>query len=319
MMIRKFLNIFRSTDPSPAVTQNASSRPGQNELFDRTFRFVAVDVETANGNQHSICQIGLAMVTEDGEIETLSYFVDPKEKFESFNSNLHGIDKHVVAGAPDFSSVLQSLRPFLERHTLIQHSNFDKQAFNAASKNYGIPALRSNWLDSVRIARKAWPEFTGNGGHGLANLKQELALDFKHHDAEEDARAAACIVLLAEERTSLQFPELAAPARKGAAKFPVSIAVEGNHKGPLFGHVACFTGQLKLSRTEAATTAAGAGISVKAGISKKITLLIVGDQDLTLLAGHEKSTKHRRAEELIAEGCAIKIIGEGEFLDLVRT
>lgn len=45
--------------------------------------------------------------------------------------------------------------------------------------------------------------------------------------------------------------------------------------------------------------------------------MIVGDQDLTLLAGHTKSTKHRKAEELIAAGHPIRIIGEAEFLALI--
>lgn len=49
------------------------------------------------------------------------------------------------------------LRPFLVRHVLVQHSHFDKQAFNAASKFYDIPELRASWVDSVQIARKAWP------------------------------------------------------------------------------------------------------------------------------------------------------------------
>jgi DNA polymerase-3 subunit epsilon len=52
----------------------------------------------------------------------------------------------------------------------------------------------------VTIARKAWPEWLGQGGHGLAHLKKQLALEFQHHDAGEDARAAAQVVLLAEER-----------------------------------------------------------------------------------------------------------------------
>ncbi|WP_235857843.1 hypothetical protein [Marimonas lutisalis] len=37
-----------------------------------------------------------------------------------------------------------------------------------------------------------------NGGHGLASLKQHLGLRFEHHDAAEDARAAAEVVLMAE-------------------------------------------------------------------------------------------------------------------------
>lgn len=50
----------------------------------------------------------------------------------------------------------------------------------------------------MTIARAAWPGLKGNGGHGLANLKQHLGLEFQHHDAGEDARAAALVVLRAE-------------------------------------------------------------------------------------------------------------------------
>ncbi|WP_394805045.1 3'-5' exonuclease family protein [Tritonibacter scottomollicae] len=45
---------------------------------------------------------------------------------------------------------------------------------------------------------QAWPELRGNGGHGLANLKKVLGLQFKHYDAGEDARAAAEVTLKAE-------------------------------------------------------------------------------------------------------------------------
>lgn len=74
-----------------------------------------------------------------------------------------------------------------------------------------------------------------------------------------------------------------------------------------------------MSRVEAATYAAGGGITVKSGVSKKITLLVVGDQDMTFLAGHDKSSKHRRAEELKEQGHEIKIVGESEFMQLINS
>jgi len=37
-------------------------------------------------------------------------------------------------------------------------------------------------------------------------------------------------------------------------------------------------------------------------VTKATTLLIVGDQDIGRLAGHEKSSKHRKAEKLIEKG-----------------
>ncbi|MFC3119572.1 hypothetical protein ACFOHS_20095 [Jhaorihella thermophila] len=73
-----------------------------------------------------------------------------------------------------------------------------------------------NWQDSVAVARRAWPELWGNGGHGLASLKTHLGLEFRHHDGEEDARAAAEVVLRAMAQTGLDLRALtgAGPALK---------------------------------------------------------------------------------------------------------
>jgi len=46
-------------------------------------------------------------------------------------------------------------------------------------------------------------------------------------------------------------------------------------------------------------------------------LLVVGDQDTKRLASHEKSSKHRKAEKLIAEGYQIRILRESDFKELV--
>lgn len=161
-------------------------------------RFIAVDVETAAYDSASICQIGLACVGFDGRITTHSAYIDPQVPFAPGNTRLHGISAVTVAGAPTFLQVLPALRDLMEAFPLVQHSRFDERAFDGACQQAGLPVLRAFWADSVAIARKAWPELRGNGGHGLAHLKKVLGLHFRHHDAGEDARAAAEVVLKAE-------------------------------------------------------------------------------------------------------------------------
>ena len=300
------------------TTLDKNSGDVQSTIPDGTYRFIALDVETANRNHSSICQLGLACVGSDGVIHKYSQLIDPEDYFEDMNVSIHGIDQGDVYGAPNFTTVLESLRPILERHVLVQHSNFDKQAMNAACSINNISNLRVQWMDSVVISRVAWPEFKGNGGHGLAHLKAALGLDFVHHDAGEDARAAAEVVLLAEKRTGRAFEELAKGSAKKSNKYPKSISMDGNSNGHMYGHVVCFTGSLTLSRTEVATLASDAGIAVKAGISKKVSMVVVGDQDLSDLAGHSKSSKHRKAEDLQATGHPIEILGEQAFLALLE-
>ena len=281
------------------------------------FRFVALDVETANSNNFSICQIGLACVRYDNSMEMCSQLVFTDEAFADFNVGIHGIDEETIKSSPSFPDVIENLRSVLEAHTIIQHSNFDKQAMDLACHFHELPKLNTSWLDSVKISRRAWPEFIGNGGHGLANLKTELDLKFRHHDAAEDARAAAEVVLLAEKKLGKNFDQIANESSK-TKSYPKSVAIEGNQSGALYGQVACFTGALSISREEVSAMAAREGITVKSGVSKKLTMLVVGDQDLELLAGHSKSSKHRKAEELIAQGNELRIIGEKEFLLLIN-
>ena len=165
------------------------------------FQFIALDVETACGDSASICQIGIACVGFDDSIFTWSTYVDPLMPFAPFNVDLHGIGPETVRGAGSFAQVWPQIWPLLSRHPMVQHSRFDEHAINAACKAQGLPRPHLTWHDSVTIARKAWPELKGNGGHGLGKLKQVLNLDFHHHDAGEDARAAAMVVLRAQATT----------------------------------------------------------------------------------------------------------------------
>ncbi|TCL08054.1 DNA polymerase-3 subunit epsilon [Shimia isoporae] len=172
------------------------------------FRFIALDVETASRSAGSICQIGLCFVSDAGTMQTYSVLIDPEEPFAPFNSELHGISAETVREAPTFPTVYVALFDLLNSHSLVQHSTFDEKAMTAACARYDLPMLTSHWTNSVKVARQAWPALKGAGGHGLANLKTYLDLAFHHHDAGEDARAAACVILKAEETTGVRLSHL---------------------------------------------------------------------------------------------------------------
>ena len=172
------------------------------------WRFAALDVETVNSAAESICQIGVALVGFDNRIQTWVSYVNPRVAFSPFNIRVHGIGPDHVADAPDFARALAPIERLLAGQPVIQHSSFDQRAIAGACAALGRPAPAWRWGDSVRIARRAWPEFRGCGGHGLAHLKERLDLCFNHHDAGEDARAAAEVVLHAERHTGQTFEAL---------------------------------------------------------------------------------------------------------------
>lgn len=283
----------------------------------RRYRFIALDVETANDDPGSICQIGIATVDQDNRLATFSTLINPQTFFRQFNTDLHGIDSDKVRHAPTFEMVIASLAPILAQQPIISHSNFDPRAIRAAAERYGLDLPEFKWIDSVKLAQNAWPEFRGNGGHGLAHLKKQFGIVFTHHDAGEDARAAAEVTLLAEQATGRAF-DVPRPRKKIRKDFPPPVSIEGNPTGAHADTVVVFTGSLTLTRIDAAQMAADCGMTVKNTVTLKTTLLVVGDQDLTVLAGHPKSSKHRKAEEMLAAGRTIRIITETEFLSLTK-
>lgn len=194
----RFLSLISTPDVTVGKKSASNERPRVPSFPKGPFRFFALDVETANNDRGSICQIGVACVHHDGSIETWATYVDPQVDHWVF-TRLHGISAQTVQGAPSFAEVLPLLQDALKGTTVYQHSGFDRSAIAAACRNGGLTIPEWDWRDSVQVARAAWPELRGNGGHGLANLQQHLGLMFEHHDAGEDARAAAEVVLRAED------------------------------------------------------------------------------------------------------------------------
>lgn len=173
------------------------------------FRFFALDVETAGREAGSICQIGVACVGRDGRITPWVTDIDPQTGDWSC-TRIHGITAARVAGAPLFQQAMAVLAAGLRGQVVYQHSRFDERAMAAACARAGLEAPGWHWRDSVTVARRAWPALRGNGGHGLASLKAHLGLSFTHHDAGEDARAAAEVVLRAEAEALPALPLFAA-------------------------------------------------------------------------------------------------------------
>ena len=165
--------------------------------------FNAIDVETANQDSASICQIGIVQVKAGRISNCLSTLVNPEERFNAFNVRLHGIGPDCVKDSVTLPDLYVQLRRLLEGTVLVSHTSFDRVALDGAARKYGLRPLRTQWLDSAKIARRAWPERYGRSGYNLASVAGDLGISFQHHDALEDARAAAGIVLYACRYTGL--------------------------------------------------------------------------------------------------------------------
>lgn len=297
--------------------------------------FIAIDVETANADRSSICQVGLAHFRDGRLTARWVRYVDPECDFDYGNIAIHGIRPQHVTGAPKIQSLMTALQRTLSGRVFVSHSNFDSSALDAACLRYGAPPLDCRWIDTVKVARRTWPELKSNGGHSLKSVAGHIGHSFRHHDALEDAIACGMIFTRAveascyglEEWLDLQHvppepfatPEHAATKKRLHPAWDKPVPPEANAQGHLRGEIVVFTGQLSMPRADAQRIAAEAGCTVKNNVTWKTTIVVVGEQDLRVMApGHTRSSKHRYAMQLRDEGRPVRIIGEDEFLSLAR-
>ena len=90
--------------------------------------FVAVDVETANADMASICQIGVIMFQAGVEVSSWHSLVNPEDEFDFWNVQLHGIDADAVADAPTWPMLYPQVASLLRHKIVVCHMPFDRVA-----------------------------------------------------------------------------------------------------------------------------------------------------------------------------------------------
>lgn len=285
-------------------------------------RFISLDVETANPWLGSICQIGMALFEGDRILETYQSLIDPQDEFDPFNVSVHGITEKDVAGAPSFAEAWPDALAFIGDAPVASYGHFDRAAIAQACEAADLLPPAIPWFNLHPVARRAWPEFAAKHGVRLVRICDHLDISLEqHHEALTDAIAAGQVFAAAMAITGLDLESwhqrLRQPIHPGAGAARPASSYSANPEGLLYGEGVVFTGALSITRDQASEMAASLGCAVLAGVSKKATLLVVGDQDLRMLGGEGKSSKHRKAEQMIVKGHPLRILSESDFQSLV--
>ena len=265
--------------------------------------FVVIDVETACSRVSSICQVGIVGFRDGREIFEYETLVDPRDEFNVFNTRIHGITEQHVTGKPCFGDIHGIVDGHLSGRTTVAHSYFDKGALAAACRIHDRPPIETVWLDSVRVAQRAWPDLAS---HRLGGLAQYLGIAHKHHDALSDARAAGWVIVKAIDHPGIALDEWLKPPRKpGPAPRPAPT-------GPLSGERIAILGEPRDGRLACAIAALGGRIVSAVGNTTTM-LVITGRAPFSYSV--RNSGAYRRAEQYRRLGGTIRVVSEVE-LDL---
>lgn len=261
--------------------------------------FVVIDVETACSRVSSICQIGIVGFRGGREVFAYETLVDPCDEFASFNIGIHGITPSHVAGQPTFADIHGVVAGHLGGRITVAHSGFDKGALAAACRIGEHAVIEANWLDSVRVAKQAWPQLAS---HRLNVLSRFLGIEHRHHDALSDARAAGMVIVRAIEQTGIDLQGWMAKPARAQPKAPPPAP-----DGPLRGQRVAILGEARDGQL--AHFVAGAGGRVVASVGATTALLVIATKQ-PYGRWVEASPPHRKAQELQTAGSALTIVTE---------
>ena len=158
--------------------------------------YAVVDIETTGGrgNSHRITEIGIVIVIGETVVDSWQTLINPQRHIPKSITALTGIDNAMVANAPLFSEITETLRSVLNGCVFVAHNvNFDygfiRNEFERLQQHFSMPKLCT-----VREMRKARP---GLKSYSLANLTQHFGIDMsRHHRALSDAQAAAELLFI---------------------------------------------------------------------------------------------------------------------------
>ncbi|MGO2372585.1 MAG: exonuclease domain-containing protein [Pseudoalteromonas prydzensis] len=161
--------------------------------------YSVVDIETTGslkgGNR--ITEIGLVKMQHGKVIETWSTLINPQMRIPKFIVSLTGITDAMVASAPSFKQIADTLVNKLQGSIFVAHNvNFDygfiRKECEMASISFKMPKLCT-----VVESRKAFP---GLKSYSLGNLSAHFELSLtNHHRALADATATAKLLNLIQQ------------------------------------------------------------------------------------------------------------------------
>lgn len=301
--------------------------------------FVAIDFETANNLRSSVCSVGIVQVKNGKIYKEVQSLINPLSEFHYYNTKIHGISEYMVHDAPTFEEFWPDMKSMIEGQLVIAHNaSFDIGVLQESLRQFQEPSPAFEYGCSYRIAKKVWPELYN---HKLSTVSNYLGISLRHHDALEDARAAGIITIKAMQNTqtnsvqqlaklhkvkinsSIQKKKQLSPTRLNKADRSIEIlepeSTELNSKHPFYGAQIVFTGRmLSMTRSKAAQLAVNCGAICKGTVDHQTNFLVVGDNDLAKYVQGIKSAKMQKVEVMIQQGLPIEIVGEQDFLRLVR-
>lgn len=292
--------------------------------------YCVLDVETTgySAEYDDIIEFGMIRVRGGEPIATYQQLINPGCPLDPFIVEKTGITDDDLADAPSVGDVITDVRNFIGDDIVLGHSvAFDARFLGVAYGEIG-ESFTNDLIDTMRFSRKLAPELEH---HRLSDLDERFhGGASRYHRALADCETT-CRVFENQKKEILErfgsfdeFKKLFVKASRHHSGRSIDlreIIAEPGHideENPLFGKVCVFTGALeKFTRNEAAQLVVNIGGICGNSVTTKTNFLILGSTDYCASLKGAKSSKHKKAEQLIAAGQDLVILPEDAFYNMV--
>jgi DNA polymerase-3 subunit epsilon len=159
--------------------------------------FAAIDFETANYSQSSVCAVGIVIVRDSQITDTYYSLIRPTPNYylSWFTDDIHGIGYKDTVTAKTFPEVWAEAAPKIAGLPLAAHnSRFDEGCLRAVHAVYDMDYPEYPFHCTCIAARRVFGRELPN--HRLPTVAKACGYDLEnHHHALADAEACAVIAM----------------------------------------------------------------------------------------------------------------------------
>ena len=160
--------------------------------------FTVIDFETANKFPDSVCQMGIAKVSDGQIVDQKSFLIRPPYSRFIF-SDIHGITFNDVKNCPTFADLWTEIEPYIDNQTIAAYNlPFDWRCLSATMNYYQLPQPSFEAFDVLANVKNARELHFEN--YKLITVAERIGLKFKAHDALNDATATAGVQIYLAEK-----------------------------------------------------------------------------------------------------------------------
>lgn len=297
-------------------------------LLELPTNFVLVDIETTGLSpaHDSIIEIAAIRYQDGSVVQRFDSLLKPESYYpgfiDDFIARLTGITDEMISQAPSTKYVLNSFRDFIGGSILIAHNaHFDINFLYDNLESVCGYILSNDFVDTMRIAKLLHKELKH---HRLSDLADLYSISYDNaHRANVDCEITLNVYLKLVEDFHTLYGENAVLSQLKrhysiTAKDITTEFTNFDELHPLYGKTIVFTGVLeKMIRKEAMQIVVDHGGINADSVTKKTNYLVLGNNDYCSSLKDGKSTKQKKAEQLLLSGNDISIITEDVFYDMI--